>query len=476
MIKKNNLNSQQEIENNLDLVKNYLNTKNLDYFDVRLEKNKTNKIIIENKNTKTISNIETIGIGIRIIKNKKMGFCSTNNISNYKKIIDDCIENTKKISVKTNFDHEAENNKKIKYKHESFDKKEISRKVLELQKINHDFLSEKSAFKIAQSNITYFEKHTEKYFVNPNSFIYQEQPRIIFYSSITGKKNNLIETHTTRIGEIGGLEKINSKKIEETLLKNKQKVNDLLNSKPCPATKTDIILTPELVDLLAHEAIGHSAEGDGIVNHSSVLKIGQVLSENPLINVIDNPTLKTEFGSFVFDDEGILARPKTIIKKGIVNEYLLDIESASKLGFKSNGSARAESYSSKPIVRMSNTYFTEGKDKYDEMLSDFSGYLLDGFAGGQVDPSVGTFMFGIKFAYKYDHGKLIEKYKQASISGNILTYLKNISRISNKIGKFEFGFCGKDGQMAYVSGSGPNILVKNAVVGGTKHEWYLWSL
>ncbi|MDD3244998.1 MAG: DNA gyrase modulator, partial [Candidatus ainarchaeum sp.] len=147
MIKKNNLNSQQEIENNLDLVKNYLNTKNLDYFDVRLEKNKTNKIIIENKNTKTISNIETIGIGIRIIKNKKMGFCSTNNISNYKKIIDDCIENTKKISVKTNFDHEAENNKKIKYKHESFDKKEISRKVLELQKINNDFLSKKSAFK-----------------------------------------------------------------------------------------------------------------------------------------------------------------------------------------------------------------------------------------------------------------------------------------------------------------------------------------
>jgi predicted Zn-dependent protease len=74
MIKKNNLNSQQEIENNLDLVKNYLNTKNLDYFDVRLEKNKTNKIIIENKNTKTISNIETIGIGIRIIYIKNWGF------------------------------------------------------------------------------------------------------------------------------------------------------------------------------------------------------------------------------------------------------------------------------------------------------------------------------------------------------------------------------------------------------------------
>jgi predicted Zn-dependent protease len=79
-------------------------------------------------------------------------------------------------------------------------------------------------------------------------------------------------------------------------------------------------------------------------------------------------------------------------------------------------------------------------------------------------------MFGIKFAYKYEKGKVVEKYKQASISGNILNYLKNISKMSNKIGKFEFGFCGKDGQTAFVSGSGPHMLINDAVVGGTKHE------
>jgi hypothetical protein len=37
------------------------------------------------------------------------------------------------------------------------------------------------------------------------------------------------------------------------------------------------------------------------------------------------------------------------------------------------------------------THILQRKNKYNEM-PDFSGYLLDGFAGGQVDPSVGTFI------------------------------------------------------------------------------------
>jgi predicted Zn-dependent protease len=104
------------------------------------------------------------------------------------------------------------------------------------------------------------------------------------------------------------------------------------------------------------------------------------------------------------------------------------------------------------------------------MLKGFNGYLLDGFAGGQVDPNIGTFMFGIRQAYKYKDGNIIPKYKQASISGNILTYLNKITEISNKIENFEIGFCGKGGQKAFVGGTGPYLKIKDAILGGTKHE------
>lgn len=456
-------------ENYLDIVKKYLDFKELDYYDIRLENTKSNRISIENKRIKEINVNNVTGIGVRIIKSGKFGFCSTTNLSNYKQIIDDCINNTTKLKTKTKFENWTESNAIVKTKFKDFEEEPIEKKTKELLEINKKTLKAKVDYKILQSNIIYLEKIKQKYFVNPSSFIYQDDPHVIFYSTITGKSGKVIENQMERFGAFGGLEKSDFSEFERLTKKNLNGVSELIKAKPCPAVTSDIILTPNLVDLLAHEAIGHASEGDAITNHSSVLKLGQVLTENKEITIVDNPTIK-EFGYYAYDDEGTKAREKTIVKKGIVSDYLLDIESASILNMKANGNARAESFSSKPIVRMSNTYFLEGKDKLDDVLKDFSGYLLDGFAGGQVDPSVGTFMFGIKKAYQYRNGKIIGTFKQASISGNILDYLKNVTVVTNKIGEFGFGFCGKEGQTAFVSGSGPHIKIDKAVIGGTKHE------
>ena len=456
-------------EDTLDKISRYLQTKNLDYYDIRLENSKSNRIALENKIVKEININEITGIGIRVINKGHLGFCSSNNINNYKQIIDDCIKASSKTSKKIKFENWESNNKIVKDKYKNFEEIDLEKKVKELKKINDKTLKTKTNYKILQSNINYLEKTRQKYFVNPDSFIFQNDPHIIFYSSITGKIGKTLENYMERFGETGGLEKLDFRKLEKLTQKNINNVSEMLKAKPCPATKADIILTPNLVDLLAHEAIGHASEADAVVNASSVLKLGQVLTENKEITIIDDPTLK-EFGYYAYDDEGTKARAKTIVKKGIVNDYLLDIESASALKMKPNGNSRADGFSHKPIVRMSNTYFKEGKEKLDGVLKDFSGYLLDGFAGGQVDPSVGTFMFGIKKAYQYKNGKNIGTFKQASISGNILDYLKNVSAVTNKIGEFGFGFCGKENQTAFVSGSGPHLKIDNAILGGTKHE------
>jgi TldD protein len=319
------------------------------------------------------------------------------------------------------------------------------------------------------SNIIYKETITKKYFINENSFIVQETPRIHVFIKITGKKDNIIETGIERYAVVGGLERISLKNIEKVILIAHKKLKEKIFAENCPAKKTDILITPEISDLLAHEAIGHASEGDIVASKASVLKKGLKITNNEDINIVDNPLLK-KFGYFKYDDEGVKAREKQIVKKGIINDYLLDITSATKLSLISNGSARAESYRNMPIPRMSNTYFLEGKDKYNDILKEFNGLLIDGFRGGEVDPAVGTFMFGIDRAYLVDKGKIKKTYKQASISGNIITYLNKVSKISNKIGEFSHGYCGKDGQMAFVSGSGPYMKIDKVVVGGTKHE------
>jgi len=286
---------------------------------------------------------------------------------------------------------------------------------------------------------------------------------------MTAKKNNQIETNFLKLGNLGGLEQFSFKDKINLLNENQSTIIELLESKTCPAISSDIILHPSVTGLLAHEAIGHACEGDTIIDNLSVLKKGTKVSNNQKVAVTDNPNLKN-FGYLKYDDEGIRAKTTNLIKKGVVNEFMTNINSATKLKTKSNGSARSENYDSYPIVRMSNTYFEPGNTKVDDMLKNFSGYLLKEPAGGQVDPNVGTFMFGIKQAYKYEHGKIVERYKQASIAGDILSYLNKITDISKNTAKMGFGFCGKGGQTAFVGDAGPYLKITNARIGGTKHE------
>ncbi len=451
-------------------IKKYLNSKKLDYFEIRYENHKNRNITIENLTTKDLIENQTNGIGIRIIVDKKIGFLSLNNFLNYKDKIDKLIENTRKINKKTDFENYSRNKDKDIIKYKDFDEIENTRKIKELITLNKKYYKkEENNIKIINSEIIYREIVQEKYFLTNDAEIYQKRPYVICYSLMTAKKNNIIENNINRFGDIGGLEKFKVENKEKLLLKNKEIIKELVESKPCPAKISDIILHPEVTDLLAHEAIGHACEGDALTDNISVLKKGMKVSNNKQVNVTDNPEIK-KFGYFKYDDEGIKAKKVEMIKNGVVNDFMTNIITATKLKTKSNGSARSENYNYMPIVRMSNTYFEPGKDKLKDMLDNFNGYLLKGFSGGQVEPNIGTFMFGIKQAYKYQNGKIVSKYKQASIAGNILNYLNKITEISNKLEGMEIGFCGKGAQTAFVGGTGPYIKVKNATIGGTKHE------
>lgn len=461
---------EQNIMSTLQNIKKYLDTKCLDYYEIRFENHKSMMLNIKNLNTKDLIENENQGVGIRIYTQNKIGFLSLNNFLDYKKKIDNLIENVKKTSQKIKLENFSEIKAKDIVKYKSFENEQIVSKNKKLISLNKEFYKKDfSDIKVLSTDIIKQEKVVKKYFLTPSSEIYQEKPYSIIFSLITAKKNNQIQTNLKRIGGLGGLEKHSYLDIQKLIKNNLKELNEILESKPCPALTSNIILHPSVSDLLAHEAIGHACEGDAFISKTSVLKKGLKISKNQEVNITDNPTLK-EFGYFKYDDEGVLAKKTELVKNGIVNDFLTNIETASLLRQKSNGSARAENYNCTPIVRMSNTYFEPGKSELKDMLHGFNGYLLKGFSGGQVDPNIGTFMFGIKQAYKYKNGKLVDKYKQASISGNILTYLNKISEISNKKEKFEIGFCGKESQTAFVGGTGPYIKIKNAIVGGTKHE------
>jgi len=164
--------------------------------------------------------------------------------------------------------------------------------------------------------------------------------------------------------------------------------------------------------------------------------------------------------------EGVPAKKRLLIDRGILKDFITNREVAAKLNMNPNGGARAQSYAFRPIVRMSNTYIAEGDSTFEEMLKDIEhGVYVKATRGGQVDPAKGTFQFSAEEAYKIENGEVTTPLLDVSLSGLTLEILHNIDAVAKDFA-YDIGSCGKEDQFVPAGHGSPHIRIKSAVVGG----------
>ena len=242
---------------------------------------------------------------------------------------------------------------------------------------------------------------------------------------------------------------------------------DILGGRAAPSGRFPVVADPVLAGVFAHEAVGHACEGDLIVAGDSCLegKMGRRIA-TPLLSLFDDPTIKGAFGSFPFDDEGLPARRKPLIEKGVLAGLILDRESAFRLGMEPNGGARAESYAVRPLVRMSNTAIASGDNSREEIFEGIKmGVYAVGTRGGQVDTSKGSFQFSCREAYLIEKGQVTGPLRSLALSGRILETLKEVEAVGKDLRIEDPGYGGK-GQTVPVGDGGPHIRIRSAFVGG----------
>jgi TldD protein len=235
---------------------------------------------------------------------------------------------------------------------------------------------------------------------------------------------------------------------------------DLLGAPHLTGGKHTVILSPEVVGLLSHEAIGHTVEAD-FAQAGSVAqgKIGERVGSE-LVTLCDSGETETGArpgGMLPFDDEGVPARKTVIIRNGVLESYLHNRESAAHFGVEPTGNARAWLYHHEPLIRMRNTYIEPGTQSLEEMIeSTPKGYLIVGSGSGQAD-STGEFTFGCGRAIEIVNGKLGKTFREVTISGVAFDVLKTVDAVSSE---FRWdngaGYCGK-GQPAKVDAGGPHL-------------------
>ena len=271
----------------------------------------------------------------------------------------------------------------------------------------------------------------------------------------------------TRVGGVGGLERLRDPTPAEDAAVAAATVERLLSAEASPAGRMTAVIDPELTGTLVHEAFGHACEADLVLAGESMLagRLGEGLG-SPLVGIFDDPTIEGAFGSFPFDDEGVPVGRKVLMERGVLRTYINSRETAGRLGMEPNGGARAQDHASRPIVRMSNTCLAAGDHTFEELVEGIErGIYVKGSRGGQVDTAKGTFQFGAAEAFAIERGEVGRPLRDVALMGSILDTIRNVDAVGSDFRLASPGHCGK-GQVVPVCDGGPHIRVLDAVVGG----------
>jgi len=283
-------------------------------------------------------------------------------------------------------------------------------------------------------------------------------------ASIIAKSRGKIASAHETIGGQTGLEIFEETPIKEAALEAAKRAVRIAPKRVVPGGYSDVVLENRIVGLLAHEAVGHTAEADLAYSGSFLSgKIGQKIASE-MITLVDDGLFPFGFGTMKYDDEGTPTERTVIIEKGVVKGFMHSRETASQFGAVPTGNARAWNFEFDPIIRMRNTYIEPRDQTIEELIEDVKdGYFLRGGGGGQADFN-GEFMFSIQEAVKIKNGELKDSYRGAAISGNAFEVLNKVKGVGKDFA-MRVGICGKE-QPNYVGIGGPSIRTE-LLVGGS---------
>lgn len=459
-----------------DLLSGVLARKSGGFVELRYHKKRSRAVAVEKGRVETAQITEHTGVGVRVLEDGTFGFASTDDAeaSSIGAAID-AARAAARASAKARVERcpplPATALARGRFEAPGVD--ELLGKPLEETLdlvLRLEAQARAASPSIRSASCAYIEVFEEKGIVTSDGAkAWTRLVRPEFRVTAVAEKAGEIQRGAEMVGATGAWDCLFRRASPEALVERAaSQAVDLLSAGYPGGGRTKVLLSPALVGLLTHEAVGHTVEAD-FVQAGSVAagKIGQrVASER--VTLADSGA--SEFfpgagGTLAVDDEGVPTGRTVIIRDGILESYLHDRESAARFHVAPTGNGRAWEYEHAPLIRMRNTYIAPGDASLEEMIASIEdGYLLDGASNGQAD-SNGEFMFGTREAYRVTNGKKGPLLRGVNISGQAFDVLRSVERVGKEF-RWDLGsgHCGK-GQPAKVDAGGPWLLC-TVVLGG----------
>ncbi|CAD5244368.1 TldD/PmbA family protein [Thermococcus camini] len=429
------------------------------YAEARFEEKNGTSLAMKNGSPEGLEILADKGIGVRVLVDGGMGFASTNVLT--KESVSEAVKKAVKLAKaasrvrKEPITFSEEDFHRVSYKvkmKKDFRDFSPEEKLELLKKIEEEVKD--TGVNVPMRYLGYSDQLWKKVFVNSEgAYVKSKIPRVsITYNLVVFENGQMEQAPFVQRAFSGGLELIEKDEPWNWAVKDVQALKKLIyeGQKP-PEGKVDLVISPEVAGIAVHESVGHPYEADRIFGREAAQAGESFVKPDMLgerigseaVTVIEDPTILNSWGFYLYDDEGVKARPRYLIKDGIITEFLTNREYAAKLGQRSNASARAINYNREPIVRMANTYLAPGDHSFEELIEEVKlGVYMVSFNEWNIDDRRYQQRYIGREAYLIENGEIKHPVRRPILEITTRALWSSVDAVGKEV-EFFPGTCGK---------------------------------
>ena len=439
-----------------------------DFVEIFLENTDNISVLVEEDFITSVSPSFGRGAGIRIFKDKRDGFVSTNDLSR-KGLISSITQAIEMLDINSTTIKRFEGLENLR--DYSIRKNTWLETIPTVNEIGEKLLSS-----------TNFLKKEEKVNVRKGSYARNWQKVIIASSDGTFAKD--IRLHQTvglnvialdkqyrssgsrRFGSSDSPHEFKNWNHEEAANEVLDSSMNMLYADYVDACQKPVVLANKFGGVIFHEACGHLLETTQIERGTTPFanKLNKKIAHEA-VTAVDEGVSSGSFGSLSVDDEGMEPEKSVLIKDGILKKFISDRAGEMRTGHKRTGSGRRQNYSFAAASRMRNTFIAKGNYSKDELINSINDGLYCKSMGGGSVGATGQFNFAVEEGYLIKNGKLTKPVKGATLIGEATEVMPKISMCGNDL-ELAPGFCGSISGSVNVTVGQPHIKVDSITIGG----------
>jgi TldD protein len=455
------------------------------YAEARVQRDVGHTFTLKNGTAEPVTMTRKLGIGIRVIIDGSIGFASTNglDLSQIRSSTETAVKSAKaaarlistptKLAPEKSYDDEWKAEMKIDPQ-----KVSIQEKFEVLYTIEKALSPDQVGVTLPSRILLLDEELTEKVYVNSEgSKLRSSVPRISLYFILTAEEKGKGTVQRMRHeAQSRGWEAVKDWDPPVLAAREAKMLGSVLREGISPPKgEIDLVLGSEVTGIICHESCGHPQEADRILGREGAQAGESYVTRDMIgkrigsehVTIIDDPTLPYSYGFYMYDDEGVKAGPRTLIKNGIITDLLHNRETASEFGVLSNAASRSSGYNREPIIRMGNTYMKPEDYRLDELLESVKhGVYMKSFMEWNIDDRRYNQRYVGLEAYMIEDGKVGAPVRNPILEITTPGLYGSVDAVG-KIVEYSGATCGKGDPMqgAPVWTGGPPIRVRKIRLG-----------